>query len=237
MRERIDKVLVIKKLAPSREKAIELIEKGLVLANKKPVLKPSTLVDIDENIELLEEIKYVSRAGYKLEGALEDFNLNVYNFVCLDIGSSTGGFIDCLVQKGAKEIIGVDVGSNQIDQKIKALKNVKVFEKTDIRDFKIEKEFDLITCDISFISLTKVANNIKSFMNKKTKALLLIKPQFELSPKYLRKGIVKLEEHKKLAINTVANFYKEIGFKVIDIKPSRIKGAKGNEEFFMLCTL
>lgn len=234
MKKRLDILLLEKGLTSSREKGQALIMSGKVLVNKKTITKAGTLIEEDAILELLEEDRYVSRAGYKLENALKDFDVDVENAICLDIGSSTGGFCDCLLQHGAKHIYAVDVGHLQMHEKLRKDKRISLFEDVDIRFFKKPEniEFDIITVDVSFISLTKISETIKSLCSQATKLLMLVKPQFELSPKHLNKGIVKEDQFRILALNNTIKHFESFGFELIKYTKANPKGTKGNEEFF-----
>ncbi len=238
MKKRLDILLVEKGILPSREKAQAFIMESKVLVDKKPITKAGTLVDENVSLELLEEDKYVSRAGYKLENVLKDFDVSVENAICLDIGSSTGGFCDCLLQYGAKHIYAVDVGHLQMHEKLRSNPKITLFEDTDIRAFKKPQniDFDIITVDVSFISLTKISHIIKELSLNHTKVFVLVKPQFELSPKYLKKGIVKDDNAKMMALDNVVKHFESIGFRLLKYTKAYPRGTKGNEEFFTYFT-
>lgn len=236
---RLDKLLFERGLVDSREKAQALIMSGQVLVEGRRVDKPGYRVKESAEVEVLSLPKYVSRGGEKLEHALRKFNIDPSGWVVLDVGSSTGGFTDCLLQHGAKKVYAVDVGRGQMDFKLRKDPRVVLHEKTDARaltEEHIPERVDLITVDVSFISLTKVLPSVARFLKDTGYILALVKPQFELSPKKVRKGIVREREHRKEAVLKVANFLKEIGFYVHGITKSFPKGTKGNEEFFILAS-
>ncbi len=239
MKKRLDVLLLERGLVSSREKAQGFIMEGKVLVNGKPITKAGTLIKEDAVLELLEEEKFVSRAGYKLENAIKTFGIDIKDKICLDIGSSTGGFTDCLLQYGARCVYAVDVGHLQMHEKLRYDERVHLYEDTDIRAFKKPEnvEFDIITVDVSFISLTKIGEYIKHFCNPSTELLMLVKPQFELSPKYLKKGIVKEESARMLALENVISYFESIGFRLLKYTKAHPKGTKGNEEFFTYFTL
>ncbi len=223
--------------ASSREKAQALILAGAVVVNGRLIDKPSYLVKEGENIQVKERIKYVSRAGYKLEHAIESLGLDVRGYVVLDVGSSTGGFTDCLLQKGARKVYAVDVGKAQMDYKLRQDNRIVLYEETDARSLTTEnipEKVDLITMDVSFISATKILPHVVQFLKDEGVLLVLVKPQFELEPKKAPKGIVRKDEHKKEAIIKVAQELEKLGFKVARIIKSKPRGSKGNEEFFLL---
>ena len=233
---RLDKFLFEKGYVPSREKAQAVIMAGQVLINGRVVDKPSYKVKGDEKIEVKSLPKYVSRGGEKLEWAIKKFNIDLKGKVALDVGSSTGGFTDCMLQHGAKKVYAVDVGKGQLDYKLRNDRRVILYEETDARELTekhIPEKVDIITCDVSFISSTKVLPNVFKFLKEDGILLVLVKPQFELCPKKVKKGIVREREHKKEAIEKVVKFLKENGFKILGITKSRPKGSKGNEEFFV----
>lgn len=234
---RLDRYLFEKGLVPSREKAKALIMAGLVYVDGKRIDKPGYKVKGGENIEIREPPRYVSRGGYKLEGALRRFEISVKGKVCLDIGSSTGGFTDCLLQHGAKKVYAVDVGRGQMDPKLRSDPRVVLYEKTDARELTerhVPERVDLITVDVSFISVTKILPRILRFLKEEGFLLVLVKPQFELSPREVKKGVVRERELKKKAVLKVAHFAGELGLKVLGVKKAFPRGAKGNEEFFLL---
>ncbi len=233
---RLDKFLFEKGFVDSREKAQALIMAGLVFVNGKRVDKPGYRVKGNEKIDVLELPKYVSRGGYKLEGALKRFGIDVVGKTALDVGSSTGGFTDCLLQHGASRVYAVDVGRGQMDPKLRNDPRVVLYEKTDARTLTEEyvpEKVDLISIDVSFISLTKVLPNVVKFLKKEGILLVLVKPQFELSPKEVRKGVVRERELKKKAILKIVGFLKDLGFNVRGVVKAFPRGSKGNEEFFL----
>ncbi len=224
----------------SREKAKALIMTGNVFVNGEIIDKPGKLVDINSKINLKESLKYVSRGGLKLETALRYFSLNVNNFICLDVGSSTGGFVDCLLQNGAKKVYAVDVGKNQLHEKLRKDKRVISYEKLDARKLTenhIPEKVDLITIDVSFISLTKIIPYVIKFLKEDGYLLVLVKPQFELERKFVKRGVVRDKNLKMLAVEKIKNFLKNLSFEIIGTCKSYPSGPKGNEEFFILSTL
>jgi len=234
---RLDKFLADKGIVSSREKAQALIMAGQVLVNGKVVDKPGYRLKGNEKVEVRELPRYVSRGGEKLEWAIKRFSLNLKDKVVLDVGSSTGGFTDCALQHGAKKVYAVDVGRGQMDYKLRKDPRVILYEDMDARlltEEHIPEKVDLITCDVSFISATKVLPNVFKFLKEDGILLVLVKPQFELCPRKVRKGIVREKEHKREAVEKVANFLKESGFKILGIVKAKPKGTKGNEEFFIL---
>lgn len=240
-RERIDKLLVELGLAESRTKAHALVMAGVVLVNEQRVEKPSQEFLPTENIRLkgkTDETKYVGRGGLKLEKALKEFQIRPNKCVCLDVGASTGGFTDCLLQHGAKKVITVDVGTNQLVWKLRNNERVEVRENTNARYLKPEDfvgKFDLIVMDVSFISVTKILPALKDLLAEKGKIIVLIKPQFEVGKGEVGKGgIVKDETKHAEVIEKVNSFAESINLKNLNLIDSPILGADGNKEFLSL---
>lgn len=232
--------MVDRGLVDSRTKAQALILAGRILANGKPITKAGATVPVDEPIEIKPGPKYVSRGGDKLEGALIDFKIDVNQCDCLDVGSSTGGFTDCLIQNGARHVIAVDVGRAQLADSLRQHKDVTVMEKThvlDLEDTSLIYKPQFCTIDVSFISLKRVLPKVRMLMQKEGRVLALIKPQFEVGPKNLKKGVVRDEQVRKQAVTDISHFAKELGFQDQGIRPSRLKGPKGNQEFFIYLKL
>lgn len=235
---RLDLLLVQKGFVQTRQKAQELIRAGLVYTKGNILDKPGTMVD--ENIEIFikEKPKYVSRGGLKLEGALNKFNLEVNDFLCLDVGCSTGGFVDCLLQRGAKKVYGVDVGKNLMDENLKKDGRVVLLEGINARYFKEEylpEKVDLITIDVSFISLKLIVPALLPVLKENGFLLLLFKPQFEVGRKDVgKRGIVKKTEKAREKMEEIINFIINLNLKFLSSCPSPIKGQKGNQEYFLL---
>ncbi len=237
MKIRLDQLLVIRGVVESREKAQKIIMMGNVIVDGNVIDKPGKFVDVNANIRIKEELRYVSRGGYKLETALNYFKLDVKNFICLDIGSSTGGFVDCLLQRGAKLVYAVDVGKHQLHEKLRNDQRVIFYEEKDARELNekdIPVKVDLITIDVSFISLTKIIPSIVKFLKNNGKLLVLVKPQFELEKRYVKKGVVRDEHLRRMAVEKIEEFLKSLGFDVVGVCKSYPPGPKGNEEFFIL---
>jgi len=236
-KERIDKLLVDKGLVESREKAQALIMSGVVFVNNQKIDKPGTKVPTDANIYIKEKMPYVSRGGFKLEKGLKIFNLDVKDKICLDIGSSTGGFTDCLLQNGAKKVYAVDVGKNQLHEKLRADSRVISIEEFNARyltENEIPEKIDILVCDVSFISITKILPNICNLLKEDFKGIILIKPQFELSKKEVKDGVVRDKELHFKAIKSVIESLKQSCYCIKDLDFSPIKGPEGNIEFLAL---
>ncbi len=230
---RLDVYLFEKGLVQSRNRASEMIKNREVFVDGTLVTKASFKVDEDSQIKLEEKIQYVGRAGNKLKGFLQECDtLHVKGMNCLDIGSSTGGFVQVLLEKDAKSVSAVDVGSEQLHPTLKDDKRIKLYEQTDIRDFKTEDRFDLVTCDVSFIGVEQILDDIDRLSNDKI--LILFKPQFEvgLGIKRTKKGVVK----DSLAIKRVKENFEakcfSCGWNLLMSKESILKGKEGNEETF-----
>jgi len=237
-KKRLDRVVVEKGLVHSRQRAQALIMAGKVLVNNHIVDKSGTLVFPDDDIVLQgDDHPYVSRGGVKLEKALHTLGININGFVCLDVGASTGGFTDCLLQHGAGRVYAVDVGYGQLAWKLRQNPRVVVIERMNIRHMQLEtlpQLVDLVTIDVSFISLKKVVPEILKFMKKSAGILALIKPQFEVGKKNVGKGGVVRDPvlHTQVIENLSEFFVKKHLFSEWVI-PSPILGPKGNREFFM----
>jgi len=237
-KKRLDLVVMEKGLVHSRQRAQALIMTGKVLVNNHIVDKPGTPVFPEDDIVLREEDHpYVSRGGLKLEKALHTLATDINGLVCLDVGASTGGFTDCLLQHGAGRVYAVDVGYGQLAWKLRQHPRVVVIERMNIRHMQPEtlpQLVDLVTIDVSFISLKIVIPEILKFMKKNAGILALIKPQFEVGKKNIGKGGVVRDPdlHAKVIENLTVFFTKKDLF--IDwVIPSPILGPKGNKEFFM----
>jgi 23S rRNA (cytidine1920-2'-O)/16S rRNA (cytidine1409-2'-O)-methyltransferase len=235
-RTRIDKLLVEQGYIESRERAQRLILAGQILVEECVIDKPGTLVKADAAIRIIGEEKYVGRGGYKLEAALDYFGVDVTNLVCLDVGASTGGFTDCLLQRGAKRVVAVDVGHNQLAWKIRSDPRVEVYEGLNARTLDpsvIGTTVRLAVADVSFISLTLVLASIFSCVESEGGLIALIKPQFELEPHQIGKGgIVREEQLRQQAVKKIRRFATEqLRREWVGVIDSPIAGAKGNREF------
>jgi 23S rRNA (cytidine1920-2'-O)/16S rRNA (cytidine1409-2'-O)-methyltransferase len=236
-KSRIDILLVERGLAPSRERAQALLMAGHVQVNGQKVDKPGARVAADARVELTgQPLRYASRGGLKLEGALEDFSVTPQGKICVDIGSSTGGFTDCLLQNGASKVFAVDVTIDQLDWKLRKDIRVRTVEKNAryLQPSDIAEPASLIVMDVSFISVTKVMPAVVPFALPGCDFLILIKPQFELERRDIGKGgiVRNLSLHPKAIEKAVASAT-ELGLEVAGIKPSRLPGSEGNQEFFL----
>jgi 23S rRNA (cytidine1920-2'-O)/16S rRNA (cytidine1409-2'-O)-methyltransferase len=235
---RLDRLLVERGLAESREKAQGLILAGQILVNNQKEEKCGALVDPQLSLRLIgEPCKYVSRGGLKLEGALEHFRIDPDAKVCLDIGASTGGFTDCLLQHGAARVFAVDAGTNQLDWRLRRDPRVVVLEKTNARFLKFELTgtlAELVTIDVSFISAALVLPPLLSLLACPAELLVLVKPQFEVGRGKVGKGgIVRDPALHQEAVARVSRKLLELGFSQLSSAESSLAGAEGNREFFL----
>lgn len=235
-KQRLDLLLVDRGLAESREKARALVLAGQVLVDGQRAPKPGHSVSPESRIELLERLPYVSRAGKKLEAALDAFGINVTGETCLDVGASTGGFTDCLLQRGAKRVYAVDVGSGQLDWRLRNDPRVVVREGINARYLKFEDigEFvKLAACDVSFISATLILPRLAALLHERGEMVILVKPQFEVGRGQVGKGgVVRDPALHQAACARVEQAVRELGFRS-DLVASPVLGAEGNKEFLL----
>jgi 23S rRNA (cytidine1920-2'-O)/16S rRNA (cytidine1409-2'-O)-methyltransferase len=244
MKQRLDKILVDRKLAETRSKAQRIIEEFGVKVDSQVIYDVSKMVAEDAKIEILEPYKYVSSGGYKLEGLLKTGIIDVKDKVCFDIGSSTGGFVDCLLKFGAKKVYCCDVGKGLLHPKLRSDERVVLFEGVNFRYFvelgykkKIKDKIDIFTIDVSFISLTKILPVVKKIAECPHNVVALVKPQFECEPKYVKKGIVKEEKYRQQAVEKIVSFAESLGYIKITVEESKVKGKEGNIEYFVVFSL
>lgn len=239
---RIDILLVKIGCADSLKEARAMVMTGTVLVNEQRVEKPSQEFGEGVKIRLkgaAKKSRYVGRGGLKLEKALAEFQICSNDYVCLDIGASTGGFTDCLLQHGAKRVITIDAGTNQLDWKLRCDKaRVEVRENVNARYLKpsdFNERFDLIVVDVSFISVTKILSALKDLLTKNGKIIVLIKPQFEVKRNEVgRGGIIRDSEKHAEIIEKINDFSSKLGLNFLQITDSPILGAEGNKEFLAL---
>jgi 23S rRNA (cytidine1920-2'-O)/16S rRNA (cytidine1409-2'-O)-methyltransferase len=247
---RIDLLLVERGLVPSRERARALILAGRVLVDEQKVEKAGVTVLADATIRLLgpldKDQPYVSRGGFKLAAALAHWKINVQGRACLDIGASTGGFTDCLLQAGAAHVTAVDTGFGQIAMKLRNDPRVRLVERTNARflapgALTEEQGFPrltLLVMDVSFISATLLLGPVLAAAPSLNEAVILVKPQFEAGRGHIGKGgIVRDPEAHQLAVNRVADCVRSLGWQVVETIPSPITGAEGNQEFLLYARL
>lgn len=215
-----------------------MIMEGSVMVEGQVVDKPGTNVDLEAQIEIRrEDLPYVSRGGKKLEGALKAFRVDPKDMVVMDVGASTGGFTDCVLQKGARKVYAVDVGYGQLAWKLRKDSRVVNLEKRNIRYLKreeVDEEVDLILVDTSFISIEKFLPHLFGFLKKKGQIISLIKPQFEVERGEVGKGgIVKDDALHRKVVGRISQFSQNLGLSVIQVIESSLRGPKGNKEFFI----
>ena len=234
---RLDVLIVERGLAPSRERAQALLLAGQVRVNGAPMTKAGTQVAVDARIEVVgEALRYASRGGLKLEGALGDFGATPEGRVCLDVGSSTGGFTDCLLQHGASKVYAVDVTIDQLDWKLRKDSRVITVERNAryLAPKNVAENVDFVTMDVSFISVDKVLPAVVPLAAASAEFLILIKPQFELEKREVGKGgIVRDAALHHKAIDRVTAAAAQAGLEIIGVQPSRLPGTEGNQEFFL----
>lgn len=253
MKERLDKVLLSKGLVKTREMAQAFIIEGKVFVDGKKITKPGAPASEDSDISLQSaDLPYVGRGGLKMEAALNFFKIHVENRVVMDVGSSTGGFTDCMLQRGAMKVYCIDVGYGQLAWSLRQDPKVVLLERTNIRYLESEitsqksevrkkeledlmqSNIDMAAIDVSFISLTKVIPVVIKFLKEKAGILALVKPQFEVGKGEVGKGgIVRREEKRLSAVKTVADFVEMLGLKIAGVLRSPLPGQKGNIEYFL----
>lgn len=238
-KQRADQLVFDQGIAESREKAKSLIMAARIRkADGELIKKPGHLYSIDTKFELAEGKTFVSRGAYKLLTIFKAFSIDVKNAVCLDAGASTGGFTDCLLQNGAMRVYAVDVGHNQLHEKLRADSRVISLEGINLRYAEkslIPEKIDFLVCDVSFISLTQILPACAMWLKPNARIALLIKPQFELSREEVPKGVVKSEQGRQKAVQKILSFCeKEMGWQCSGILPAQIKGPKGNQEYMSL---
>lgn len=242
-KERLDTILVDLGYFDNKSKASAAILSGNVKINDEVITKSGFQIDPSKKMDVVvKSMPYVSRGGFKLEKALKTFDVKVKDRVCFDAGASTGGFSDCLLQNGAKKIYAVDVGYGQLAWKIRSDERVKTIERTNIRTCNFNEIYDegeeiadLLVMDVSFISIEKVLPNLKTLLSTDFQELIcLIKPQFEAGKDFIEKGGVVRDKNVHLeVINRVLEFARNLGYKVLDLTFSSIKGPSGNIEYLV----
>lgn len=234
---RLDVLIVERGLAPSRERAQALLLAGNVLVNGQKMEKPGSQVAADARVEIIgEALRYASRGGLKLEGALEDFGISPHGTICMDVGSSTGGFADCLLQRGATRVFAVDVTVDQLDWKLRQDSRVTTIERNAryLQREDVAERPSLVTMDVSFISVAKVLPAVVPVAAPGADFLILIKPQFELERSEIGKGgIVRDAALHQKAIERVQAAASACGLEILGVRASHLPGTEGNQEFFL----
>ena len=235
-RKRADIVLVERGLFESRARARAAIEAGLVIANDKPVTKPSDTIAADAVLQAQPAHPFVSRGGVKLSGALEQYPIDIEGHVCLDVGASTGGFTEVLLANGAAIVFSIDVGREQLHPSLHGHPRIVSMEETDIREFegkRLPARPDIVVIDVSFISLKAVLPVALSLAAAPMHLLALIKPQFEAARKHSKRGIIRDAMVHRKSATTSRRFAASLGCTDIEVFPSSITGGDGNIEFFL----
>src|SRR5215470_14110798 len=237
VKERLDKLLVTRGMAETRAKAQALILAGQVFSGQLRLDKAGQLVPADIELNIREPMPFVSRGGLKLAAALDHFGIEVTGRTCLDIGASTGGFTDCLLQRGAARVVAIDVGRGQLDWRLRQDSRVELRENVNARyllpdDF--TDRFDIVTADVSFISLTKILPVVPPLLGEQGVVITLIKPQFEVGREEVGKGgIVRDQAAQRRVVEEITSFAAGLGMRAIGVIESPILGADGNREFLV----
>ena len=234
-KERLDKLMVNRGLVETRTKAQALILAGQVFSKEQRLEKAGLEVLVDIELTIREPLPYVSRGGLKLAAALDHFQVDVRDLLCLDIGASTGGFTDCLLQRGARRVVALDVGHGQIDWKLRQDPRVEVRENVNaryLRPDEFSERFDLVVADVSFISLTRILPVVPALIRPGATIINLIKPQFEVGREEVgRGGIVRDEAAQLRVVGEISRFVETLGWRCVGVIDSPIFGADGNREF------
>ncbi len=235
-KQRLDVYLASKNLVQSRSQAENLIRLGKVKVKGQVITKPGFLVTEEQKVEIESGERYVSRAGLKLASVTAVLNLEFDGKTVLDVGSSTGGFTDYALQHGAKKVIAVDVGTDQLHPSLQRNTRIELHEKTDIRDFTPQEPLDIVVMDVSFISLREILPHIASVVQPATQVVAMLKPQFEAGKSQINKGIIKNDSVRRQILKDFEVWVKQY-FVVIDKQDSEVAGTKGNRERFYLLNL
>lgn len=234
MNQRLDQILTEKGLVKSRSQANDFIRRGLVYLNSKIVADPSVIVNVDSKIKLKKRVSFVSRAGEKLNSVITEFDINFKAKTVLDVGSSTGGFTEVALKSGAKKVIAVEVGTNQMHPSLRADPRVELHEKTDIREFETDEKIDIIVIDVSFLSLREIMPSVAGFASLQTKIVAMCKPQFEAVEKQKNKGVIKNDKIRRQILKDFEVWLKNNNFIIQAKRDSGLAGSKGNLERFYL---
>jgi 23S rRNA (cytidine1920-2'-O)/16S rRNA (cytidine1409-2'-O)-methyltransferase len=235
-RQRADRLLVDRGLFESRAKAQAAIEAGLVTADEKVVLKPSEQIPADAKLQASAAHPYVSRGGVKLAAALDHFGFDPKGRICLDVGASTGGFAQVLLERGARRVYAVDVGTDQLHKSLRARPEIISLDSTDIRQLSpgsLDEPPDLVSIDVSFISLKLTLPSALGLARSPAQLVALIKPQFEAGPGAVKKGIVRDGALQQAICDDIAWFVASLGWRMLGVIPSPILGGDGNAEFLL----
>ncbi len=237
-RKRLDKELLNRGLAGSRSQAEDTIRRGFVSVSGVVVAKTGFLVDETTPIEVKSRTSFVSRAGEKLYSVVDLLHLDFEGKVVLDVGSSTGGFTELALRNGAKKVIAVDVGTDQMHNSLRNDARVELHEKTDIRNFSTDQKVDIVVADVSFISLREVLPHVSKLVTQNTQLIVMVKPQFEAGSELKHKGVIKNDKIRRQILKDFENWASTAGgFRIVNKADSEVAGAKGNRERFYLLQL
>lgn len=235
MKRRLDQTLVSRGLVATRSQAENYVRLGSVQVNGQAVTKPGAMVT-DEDQVIIKSEQYVSRAGLKLSSVAQKLGLDFNDKTVLDVGSSTGGFTDYALKHGAKKIIAVDVGTNQMVTSLRQDLRVELHEQTDIRNFQTNEKIDIVVIDVSFISLREVLPHIAKLAGREAMVVAMAKPQFEAGAEAKHKGVIKNDKMRRNTLKELENWIQKL-FKIAAKADSEVSGAKGNQERFYLLKL
>ncbi len=234
MKQRLDAYLASRKLVPTRSQAEGAIKLGNVTVNGRVATKPGVFVSEKDEVRLNETERYVSRAGLKLASVAQLLGVDFAGKTVLDVGSSTGGFTDYALQHAARKVWAVDVGTEQLHPSLRNDERIELHEKTDIRDFMLDDNPDIIVMDVSFISLREILPHIaKNLSNKNTQIVAMLKPQFEAGKHQVNKGVIKNDAVRRQILRDFEDWSRQY-FVIVDKRDSEVAGAKGNRERFYL---
>lgn len=233
-KQRLDQTMVARELVPSRSQAESFIKMGAVKVNGKVVTKAGFLVSETDDVKLTATEQYVSRAGLKLASVTKALHVDFKDKVVLDVGSSTGGFTDYALQHGARKVLAVEVGTDQLHPKLHGDPRIELHEKTDIRDFRTTEQIDIVVADVSFISLREILPSVGRLANKNTQLVMMVKPQFEAGVSRLKhKGVIKNDRMRRDILKDFEDWARQ-HFVIVDKADSDVAGMKGNRERFYL---
>jgi 23S rRNA (cytidine1920-2'-O)/16S rRNA (cytidine1409-2'-O)-methyltransferase len=232
-KQRLDKELLKRGLVVSRSQAEDIIQRGFVTVNGKLITKAGYLIDATRPVEVKSRVSFVSRAGEKLYSVIDVLKLNFQDKVVLDVGSSTGGFTELALRNGAKKVIAVDVGTDQMHPSLRNDPRLELHEKTDIRDFKTNHKIDIVVADVSFISLREILPHVARLCNAKTWLVAMVKPQFEVGTHLKHKGVIRNDKMRRNILKEFEKWTQNL-FIIVDKADSGVPGAKGNRERFYL---
>lgn len=234
MKFRLDQEITKRKMVATRSQAESWIKLGKVTVNGQVISKPGYFVGSDADIKINVDVQYVSRAGLKLASVADIFKLDFRGKIVLDVGSSTGGFTDFALRNGAAKVYAVDVGTDQLHPSLRGDKRIELHEKTDIRDFYLDKAPDIIVADVSFISLREILPHLHNFLSSvDTQIVAMVKPQFEAGKDQTNKGVIKNDAMRRQILKDFEDWSRDY-FVIVNKRDSDVAGAKGNQERFYL---